>query len=386
MLGMKKRRTARDSRTGAYGFQILAGIAGLSLLAAGCTINLTEGHAGRVVSHLAKQAENPRPFVGEFEMTPTEGKGVRYQLAQYGPDRMEVTFASASTDRAPGASVRKVRWDDEVFLSDPSQGLVERFHPLPRLSRAERRQQIEIQTRSMLRNNSVVLTTGQRIGQWKTNQTRITPKASGPFALHTDGYFEGKTMAIAQMRLRHDSGLIDQTLRLRSLDQHPGQPTPPTAPTAATVRDFRVPAGDAPRVAEPANSLAELSRPRYGKTGEIEAWDFTRGGVIHILYRRPAGGPSFVSPLNFVSEWKGARINWFLMNSDMALLRWEAGGQEYTLLTTLPGDLAERFLTETRPWWSASPSSADGAGPSQEGAASTPASTPEASPESTPAR
>lgn len=316
----------------------------------GCTIRLTERDTRRMVNHLLEGEREPTPYASVQRVTDAGDGGVRvrYELLF----RRDTAQYYRFLDAHDGFSYWI--WDGKAEFLDTSRGVRDVFQPLPAFSEDQRRENLTLVAGSLLRNNQVVVSTGVSHGEWSCNRLSIQPRVRSALWFGNISLYEKETGATVLMQQEGATGAMTHAISLESLDRSPAPARrPPPVPRQPHERVFLlVPEGQGGTAPAPAPEAVHpfLSAPRYLRSDWIDCYDFTRGGQMLALFRRPNHGPGLVSPLALQTTIRGQPMAFWWMGSPYFFIRWSTEAHEYTILTNLPANLVEAFIEGNAGW------------------------------------
>lgn len=316
----------------------------------GCTIRLSERDTNRMVNHLIDSERNPTPYASVLRVTDADDGRIRarYELLYRSDNAQYYRFLD------PHDGVSYWIWDGRAEFLDTTRGVREVFQPLPVFTEDQRRENLTLVSRTLLRNNRVVLTTGVSHRDWTCTRLTIEPRVPSALWFGNVSFYERDTGATVLMQQEGAGGAMTHVITLESLDPSPApNRRPPVIPQQAVERVyFLVPEGQGgtPPTPAPRAVLPYLTAPRHLRSGGIDCYDFSQGGQMLALFRRPDEGLGIVSPLALSTTIRGREVRFWWMGSPYFFLRWTAGGHEYTILTNLPANRVEDFLEGNAAW------------------------------------
>lgn len=322
----------------------------VALSLCGCTIRLSERDTRRMVKHLLDSERNPTPYASIQRVTDAATGRIRarYELLFRRDGAQYYRFL----DDHAGFSYWV--WDGKAEFLDTTRGVRDVFAPLPTFTEDQRRENLTLVSQTLLRNNRVVVSTGVSHQDWTCTRLTIEPRVPSALWFGNVSLYEKATGATVLMQQEGAGGAMTHVISLESLDSAPApNRRPPAIPRQPSERAFLlVPEGQGgvPPAPAPQRVLPYLAPPRYLRSDWIDCYDFSRGGQMLALFRRPNQGPSLVSPLALSTTIRGQAMHFWWMGSPYFFIRWTTEAHEYTILTNLPANRVEDFLDGNAGW------------------------------------
>lgn len=316
------------------------GYAGL-LVFTGCSITLSERNVNMMVSRALESREEASPYNMDLRLTDHREGGagtVCYNVTRSRERTYAFTFPN-------GFKYWTTR--DGCVLLDEKSKRAEVFKGLQRPSVEELEQSLRYIFSRSVRLNEIVVSLPARHRKWKGYRACLTPRVRRPLLACTEVFMEKRTGALPFSRERDTGGNVERELHAQLLkavdDDFYREPVIPEGFRTA-VFDAGAGGGTVPDWANHTRKCLDvLSRPRCAFAEGLAVQDFSRGGFRLVLFARKAAEGTLLSPAARAFDIQGIPMHYWLMG-ELIMFRWRQSNTEWTILTTLPPELAYDFI------------------------------------------